>query len=242
MAGHSRWAQVKHKKAGTDAKRSALFSKLSRLITIAGREGAPDPATNAKLRTAMEQAQDAGLPKENIERAVSRARGTLDKDTLVSRKYEAYGPGGSAYLIHAITDNANRTASEMRAVLSKFGGKLAGAGSVAWMFERRALITLPLPDAEARDRITLILIDAGAVDIETDPDGLVALIPVESVESFQAAMARHGLKTIGSATAMISKTALALTPEDLKRAEILQDALEKHPDVTTVSTNIDFAS
>lgn len=241
MAGHSRWAQVKHKKAGTDAQRSALFSKLSRLITIAAREGAPDPAVNTKLRTAVEQARDAGLPKENIERAISRAAGALDRDALVSREYEVYGPGGSAYLIHAVTDNTNRTAHEIRALLSEFGGKLAEAGSVSWMFERRALITFPLPDAGSRDRITLILIDAGAINIETGPDGLVARIPTESIESFQEAVTRHGLHAVGSAIAMVPKTMRALAPEDLQQAALLRDALEEYPDVTAVSTNIEFA-
>ncbi len=240
MAGHSRWAQVKHKKAGTDAKRSALFSKLSRLITVAAREGAPDPAANAKLRTTMEQARDAGLPKENIERAISRAAGTLDKNTLVSREYEAYGPGASAYLIHALTDNANRTASEIKAILSAYGGRLAQAGSVSWLFVRRALITFPLPRAEAQEKITLALIDAGAVDIRTAPDGLVAFVPVESAESFQAAIARENLHQAASTIALLPKTPLALAPEDLRRAEALLDALEEHADVTAVSTNIAF--
>ncbi len=239
MAGHSRWAQVKHKKAGTDAKRSALFSKLSRLITIAAREGAPDPAANFKLRTALQQARDAGLPKENIARAIGRSAGTLGTHTLVSREYEAYGPGGSAYLIQAVTDNTNRAASEIKAILSKYGGKLAVAGSVSWMFERQAIITFPLPRAESRDKIELTLIDAGAVDIDAGSGGLRARAPIESVGSLQEAAASHGLKAIGSAILLLPKTTRPLAPKELQSAKALKDALEEHSDITSVATNIE---
>src|SRR3989338_8890104 len=138
MAGHSRWAQVKHKKAGADARRGARFSKLARLITVATREGGPEPSANARLRSAMEHARGAGVPKENIARAVARAAGGGDGAALVEREYEAYGPGKSAFLIRAVTDNPNRTTAEVKTILAPCGGKLAALGSVAWIFERRA--------------------------------------------------------------------------------------------------------
>src|SRR3989344_8240812 len=181
MAGHSRWAQVKHKKAGADAKRSALFSRLARLITAAAREHGPDPAMNSRLRAAIEQARSVELPKENIERAIGRASGSGSGNALISRDYEAYGPGWSAFLIQTVTDNLNRTTGELKAILADFGGKLAEAGSVAWLFERRTLVSFTISSGR-RDAATLALIDAGAIDIGPVADGLIAIVLPEFVE------------------------------------------------------------
>lgn len=238
MAGHSRWAQVKHKKAGADAKRSANFSKLGRLISSAAREGGEDPNSNAKLRSAIEQARAAGLPKDNIERAIKRASGADPDEILISRDYEAYGPGGSAYLIQTVTDNTNRTAGELKAILSDFGGKLADAGGVAWQFERLAAVSFPpVPESEL-EALSLFMIDAGASDIESAGGGVTAFVPTESLESFRAAANLQGLRINTITVVMAPKTTVALGKEHRAQAEALNAALEKHPDVTSVATTV----
>ena len=238
MAGHSRWAQVKHKKAGADAKRSALFSKLTRLITLATREGGPDPAANAKLRAAIEQARDAGLPKENIERALARAAGAADGEAPVSREYEAYGPGGSAYLIQAVTDSPNRTAGDLKRILADFDGNMADAGSVAWMFERRAVVSFRPAAPEGLEAATLALIDAGAIDVDADGGMLYASVTPEAAGSLERAAAEHGLAAGRTTLTMVPRTTVALGPDDRTRAMALADTLSSHPDVIAVSTNI----
>lgn len=237
MAGHSRWAQVKHKKAGTDAKRSAVFSKLSRLITIASRDGGTDPTTNAKLRTVMEQARDAGLPKDTIERALTRAAGAAGGDMLVSRSFEAYGPGGSAFLIEAVTDNPNRTTAEVKRILGEFGGKLAAAGSVAWMFERCAIVQFSPVAAAAREAAELAFIDAGALDVEADGDTLTVRAAPEAVLPLRAAAARRGLTIERVSLAMVATSHPAVGADDRARVQSLAALLDDHPDVTAVWTN-----
>ncbi|MBI4132140.1 MAG: YebC/PmpR family DNA-binding transcriptional regulator [Candidatus Sungbacteria bacterium] len=237
MAGHSRWAQVKHKKAGADARRSALFSKLGRLIAAAAREGGADPAANAKLRAAVDQARSAGLPKDNIDRAIARADGA-NAAALVSRDYEAYGPGGSAFLIQTVTDNPNRTTNDLKAILTDHGGKLAAAGSVAWQFERASIAAYPLPAPEEQDAATMALIDAGATDIDASGKDLLARVPPESLEAFLRAAARAGLVPEHTETLMAARSTVALDAAALGKARALMDALEDHPDVTTVYNNI----
>lgn len=229
---------MKHKKAGADAKRSALFSKLTRLVTAASREGGPDPAANAKLRAAIEQARDAELPKENIERAIARAAGTASADALMSRQFEAYGPGGSAYLIQVLTDNPNRTAGDLKRILADSDGKMADAGSVAWMFERRAVLTFTPLAPEALEAAALALIDAGALEVEADGGTLWASVAPEAVGPFQRAAALRGLTATRTDMAMVPKATVAIGPDERGRAEALADALTNHPDVIAVSTNI----
>lgn len=238
MAGHSRWAQVKHRKAGADAKRGALFSKLTRLITAASREGGHDPAANARLRAAIEQARDAGLPKGNIERAVARAAGRAAADALVSRQFEAYGPGASAYLIEVLTDNPNRTAGDLKRILADADGRMADAGSVAWMFERRAVVAFTPAAPDALEAATLALIDAGALEVEAEGGTLYAAVAPEAVGPFQRAAAGRGLTATRTDVAMVPKATVAIGPDERVRAEALADALADHPDVIAVSTNI----
>lgn len=237
MAGHSRWAQVKHRKAGADAKRSARFSKFVRLITMAAREGGGDPAANPKLRAAIEQARSASLPGETIERAVSRAATGGRDEALLERRFEAYGPGGGAYLIQAVTASPNRTANELKSMLAEHGGRLAEAGSVAWLFERRALITLHAPAPEEREAAELALIEAGATDVTATAGGLSAHGAPEDLDAFLRAAAERGLTVERAAVAMVPKAMRALGPEERRRAQALAQALEDHPDVTAVWAN-----
>lgn len=237
MAGHSRWAQVKHKKAGSDAKRGALFSKLSRLIAVAARDGGPNPEVNFKLRQAMEQARAAGMPKENIERAVSRASGNGEGADLRQVEYEAYGPGGSAFLIAGLTDNANRTTSEVKHILDEHGGRLAETGSVSWLFDRRLFFEFELAGQDA-EKAELALIDAGAEDTSLAEDRLQVILPPERSEAFQKATAILGLKRFSSAFIAVPKSTVELEADARAKAEALAEVLENHPDINDVWTNV----
>ncbi|MCS7006465.1 MAG: YebC/PmpR family DNA-binding transcriptional regulator, partial [Thermoleophilia bacterium] len=168
MAGHSKWAQIKHKKKATDAKRGQLFSKLSRAIIVAAREGGPDPANNLALQNAIEKARSYSMPKENIERAIAKGAGTdaegAQYETVV---YEGYGPEGVAVLVEALTDNRNRTASEVRHLFSKHGGNLGTTGAVAWQFERRGIVVVPAEGVD-EEELVLAAADAGAEDVRRE--------------------------------------------------------------------------
>src|ERR671932_2045195 len=167
MAGHSKWASIKHKKKATDAKRGALFTKLARALQVAAREGGGDPAGNPALALAIQKAKDARMPKENIERAIAKGTGAgADADAIESVVYEGYGPGGVAILVEALTDNRNRTGSEVRHIFTKAGGNLGEPGSVAWVFEKRGSIVVDAANASEDD--LMVAIEAGAEDIAGD--------------------------------------------------------------------------
>lgn len=236
MSGHSKWAQIKHKKAGADAKRGALFSKLGRIITVAAREGGGDPAMNPRLRQAIEQARDSGMPKDNIERAILRGAGGAEGADLRPVEYEAYGPGGSAFLITGLTDNSNRTTSEIKHILDKAGGRLAASGSVLWMFERRALVEFALPAKPGEAELALI--DAGAEDIITGVDRIEAVVPPEALEAFRERASSAGFAPVRSSIAAIPANPITPDAETRIKAEALATALEEHQDINEVWTNI----
>lgn len=234
MAGHSRWAQVKHRKAGTDAKRSVEFSRFVRLITVAAREGGTDPETNPRLRQAVDQARNAGLPKDNIERAIARVGGEDGSEAEVIREYEAYGPGGSAIIIHAATDNPNRTTSEVKAALADFGGKLADAGSVAWLFARRVEIEFTPSREDTAETLELALIEAGVEDIRREGERLFAIVKPDASASFEKIMKARGVQPAAARTVMIPKRAGPIRRADSPSLQKLLTELGNHPDVTAV--------
>ncbi len=237
MSGHSRWTQVKHKKAGSDAKRGALFSKLGRLIAVAAKEGGPNPETNFKLRQAMDQARSAGLPKDNIERAVARAKGGEETDNLSPVEYEAYGPGASAFLISGLTDNPNRTTGEIKRLLDEHGGRLATSGSVAWIFERRIILEFPAEGGKSED-VELALIDAGAEDTNISEAVVRAIVAPEKYEEFSRTVGKLGLTPTTSVFAALPKNVIHISAGDQTKADIMAEALENHPDINDVWTNI----
>lgn len=238
MSGHSRWAQIKHKKASTDAKRGNLFSKLVRAITLAARGGA-DPAMNARLRLAIDRAREANMPADNIERAVKKASSPKESDVLAEVFYEAYGPGGSAILIEGITDNKNRTASEIKHILSTYGGKLAESGAVSWLFDKKTVIRLKKAENPnlASYESELRLIDAGAEDIEKGDDVLTILVPSEKRELFLRTLENSGFKLAEAEDAFIAKNPIREAIADA-RAKKLIEALEAEDDVESVWSNI----
>jgi YebC/PmpR family DNA-binding regulatory protein len=238
MSGHSKWASIKHKKAVVDARRGQQFTKLTRAITVAAREGGGDPDGNPALALAVQKARDASMPKDNIERAIGKGTGEgVDADRIESVLYEGYGPGGVALLIEAYTDNRNRTGAEVRHQLSKYGGSLGEPGSVSYLFEKRGEIVV---DAGRYDEEDLIpAIDAGALDIATDEDVFEVITEPADLVRVRDALANAGVDVD---SAEISQRPMARVPvaeADATRLLRLIDALEESDDVSAVHANYD---
>src|ERR671933_1631145 len=192
MAGHSKWAQIKHKKAVTDARRGAEFTKLARAIQVAARGGGADPAGNASLANAIQKAKDAGMPKQNIERAIAKGTGAdTDAAAIETVVYEGYGPGGVAVLVEALTDNRNRTGSEIRHVFSRSGGNLGEPGSVAWQFEKKGVIVVDAARASEDD--LMVAIDAGAEDVAIDENVYEVVTAPADLQAARAALDGAGI-------------------------------------------------
>jgi YebC/PmpR family DNA-binding regulatory protein len=241
VSGHSKWSSIKHKKGAADAKRGKLFSKLSRAIIVAAREGGPDPAANLALQNAIEKARSYSMPKDNIERAIAKGSGADTEgssfDTVV---YEGYGPEGVAVLVEALTDNRNRTASEVRHAFSKHGGNLGTTGAVAWQFERRGVV---LASAENVDEEELLLAaaDAGAEDVELDGSSFVISTPPEALSAVREAVEAAGFTVDSAELAMIPKATVAIEDESTAREVLrLVEGLEESDDVQDVYANFDI--
>ncbi len=234
MSGHSKWAQIKHKKAIADAKKGKVFGKLAKAIAVAAR-GNPDPATNLRLKGEIDRARAANMPSDNIERAIRRVS---DKDSpdLSEILLEILGPGNAGLLVSAITDNSNRTIGEIKQIIQKNGGRLAGQGSVSWMFAKSGVIRLPAgPDAES---IQLEAIDKGADDVRTDDGMIVILTRPEKLETVRSALGRHDAE---AALEFVPTTLVPLPdPKDQQALEGLFSALDEHDDVQDVFTNADY--
>ncbi|MBN1807548.1 MAG: YebC/PmpR family DNA-binding transcriptional regulator [Planctomycetes bacterium] len=236
MAGHSHWAGIKYKKAINDSKRGKLFSKLSRAIMVAARHGA-DPDFNPQLRSALDQARSSGLPKDNIERAVAKGGGDTEGANLVEIRYEAFGPGGAAVLIECITDNVNRTLPEVRKLVEQYNGKMGSAGTVAWMFKRKGLISVEKEGAD-EDALMTAALDAGAEDIQGD-DGDVYEITTaaEDFGAVKEAVAGGGFGVKVAELTLIAENELQLDTETQVKALKLMSAVEDHDDVQNVYAN-----
>ena len=239
MAGHSKWAQIKHQKKATDAKRGKLFSKLSRALIVAAREGGADPTGNLALQNAIEKAREASMPKDNIERAIARGSGAgADGAALEYVTYEGYGPAGVAVYVEALTDNRNRTASEVRHIFAKNDGSLSESGSVAWLFDRRAVV-LVAGDVD-EDELTLAAAEGGADDVERDGSSFRVTARPEQLPSLRAALA--GFPVESAELALVPKTTVQVTDEPAARKLMrLMDALDDNDDVQDVYANFDIA-
>src|SRR6059036_52964 len=239
MAGHSKWKQIKRKKAVTDQRRGALFTKLIREITIAAKQGGGDPAGNARLRTAIDAAKAENMPLDNIERAVKKGTGELDGVTYEEVTYEAYGPGGAALLIEATTDNPNRTVAEIRHVFQRHAGNLGAANSVAWMFDRKAQITVDATKAD-EDATLEAALDAGADDVVRDGDVFVITGPVHQLHEISERLEARKVAVQAAEIAMLPKSTVKVDGKDAKKLLELIDALEEMDDVAKVSSNFDI--
>jgi YebC/PmpR family DNA-binding regulatory protein len=241
VSGHSKWSSIKHKKGAADSKRGQLFSKLSRAIIVAAKEGGPDPAGNLALQNAIEKARSYSMPKDTIERAIAKGSGAdADAASFETVVYEGYGPEGVAVLVEAVTDNRNRTASEVRHVFTKHGGNLGTTGAVAWQFERRGVVVLSAGGAD-EDSLLLTAADAGADDVERDGSSFVVTSPPESLAAVREALEGAGLTIESVELAMVPKTTVAVSDESTARRIVgLVEGLEETEDVQDVYANFDI--
>jgi YebC/PmpR family DNA-binding regulatory protein len=241
MSGHSKWSSIKHKKGAADAKRGTLFSKLSRALIVAAREGGPDPAANLPLANAIEKARSYSMPKDTIERAIARGSGAdADADAFEQVTYEGYGPNGVAVIVEALTDNRNRTAADVRAAFTKHDGNLGGSGSVAWLFERRGLILVET-DGVDEDELTLAAAEGGAEDVERDGSSFRVTSAPEELTGVREAIEQAGMEVESAELTMVPKTTVSLEDESAAKKTLrLIDALEENDDVQEVYANFDI--
>ncbi len=237
MSGHSHWATIKHKKGAADAKRGKQFSKLSRAIIIAARHGGGDPETNLKLRYAIDKARQVSMPKDNIERAIKRGTGEMEGLTFEEITYEGYGPGGAAILVEVLTDSRNRTASEIRKIFERSGGKMGSAGNVAYLFERKGTFSI---DAKAADEDTLmsIALDAGAEDLKLSGSTFDITCDPSAFSRVQEALQKNKLTPIVAEISQVPKAPVDVDAETGRKVLRLMDALDDQDDVQNVYSNV----
>ena len=240
MSGHSKWSSIKHKKGAADAKRGKLFSKLSRAIIVAAREGGPDPDGNATLATAIQKARDNSMPKDNIERAIARGAGTAsDGDAYEHVTYEGYGPNGVALFVEALTDNRNRTASDVRHIFTKNDGSLGESGSVAWLFERKGVVLVA--DSVDEEELTFAAADGGAEDVVREGSSFEVISSPDDLQTVRAALEGAGISYESADLTMLPKTTVPVEDESAaKKLLRLMDALEENDDVQDVYANFDI--
>jgi YebC/PmpR family DNA-binding regulatory protein len=240
VAGHSKWAQIKHKKKATDAKRGQLFSKLTRAIIVAAREGGPDPAGNLALANAVEKAREASMPKENIERAIARGAGASAEGAAYEAvTYEGYGPAGVAVLVEALTDNRNRTASEVRHIFARSAGSLGESGSVAWLFERRGEVLVD--GAADEDEVMMAAAEGGADDVEREGSSIQIVCAPERLRAVREAIEAAGIAVESTQLTMEPKSTVTIEDEATAQKLVrLMDALEESDDVQDVYANFDI--
>ncbi len=240
MSGHSKWSTIKRKKGAADAKRGQIFTRLARDITIAVREGGGDPEANFALRLAWDKARGANMPKENIERAIQRGLGnTGEGGQLDDISYEAYGPGGTAIIVQVLTDNRNRAAAEVRRIITRAGATFASTGSVAWMFEKRGIFTIPVQGKSAED-LELELIDAGVDDIKAEDEHVEAYVAPEHLRPVREELQKRHIPIEDAQVSLIAKNHAAVSPEDAAKTMQLIEDLEELDDVQKVITNLDI--
>lgn len=239
MSGHSKWSSIKHKKAAKDARRGRLFTKLIKEITVAARLGGRDINTNPRLRTAVAAAKAASMPADNIERAIKKGTGELEGVSYEEVHYEGYGPGGAAMLVQALTDNKNRTVSEIRRLFSKHGGNLGESGCVAWMFDKKGLITVDKAQID-EDRLVFLALEAGAEDVRED-NGLFEILTMpEDFEKVREYLEREKVPMATAEVAMIPKNTVAIDERHAEQVLKLTEELEEHDDVQSVASNFDI--
>jgi len=239
MSGHSKWSTIKRKKGAADAKRGKMFTKLIKEITIAARENGGDPGANPRLRLAIDNAKAANMPADNIERAIKKATGELEGVTYNEITYEGYGPGGVAMLIEVATDNKNRSVAEVRHLFSKYNGSMGENGSVAWMFNRKGIITLPIQN-KTEDEIMDIVLEAGAEDLQTEEDYFEVQTDLESFEPVRKALVAADMQIENASLQWIAKNTVNVSGDDAEKVMKIIEAMEDSEDVQNVYSNADF--
>jgi YebC/PmpR family DNA-binding regulatory protein len=243
MSGHSKWHNIRVKKMATDARKGKTYTKYARLIEIASREGGGDPVKNAKLRSLIETAKSESVPNANIERAIKKGTGELKGDAMQETLYEGYGPGGAAFIIEALTDNKNRTLSNVKLILSKNGGRFAESGSVMWMFERRGVVTAAFTgDAAALESLELELIDHGAEDFSAEGGRLQVVTGMTAWADVRDFLKTKGCTVESAGLQYVPKQTAPVDQQTMLKIEALQNALEEDDDVSEVHSNAVIAA
>ena len=240
MSGHSKWSTIKRKKGAADAKRGQIFSKLSRAIIVAAKEGGPDPEANVALANAIAKARDNSMPKDTIERAIQRGAGGAEGDAYESIVYEGYGPGGVAIICTILTDNRNRTASDVRYIFTKNGGSLGTPGSVAWQFDRKGVVVVDDEDVD-EDRLMEVALESGAEDVVADGDGWQVTTDPADLAAVRDALDAAGIPYASAELSMIPKATVEPSEKEARQVLRLVDALEENDDVQEVHANFDIS-
>ncbi len=239
MSGHSKWANIKHKKGKADAARGAATTKISREITTAVRLGGADPTGNMRLKLALQKARENNIPKDNIQRAIQKGQGTLEGASYEEVTYEGYGTAGVALLVEAMTDNRNRTAAEMRHIFSKHGGNMGESGCVSWMFHKKGLVLIDKAPELSEEDLLAIVLEAGAEDMDSEGEQYEVTCAPDDFEGLLNAMEKAGIKWDSAEISMIPETTIALDGDDAAKLMRLVDALEEQDDVQNVYGNFD---
>jgi YebC/PmpR family DNA-binding regulatory protein len=240
MAGHSKWANIKHRKGKQDALRGKLFTKIGKEIQVAVKEGGPNPEANSRLRDVIAKAKANNMPMENIQRAIKRATGELKDVTYEEIIYEGYGPNGVAVIVQALTDNRNRTAGDVRHIFEKFGGNLGATGCVSFLFEKKGLIIVEKEEGIDEDSLMMMALDAGAEDFSSEDDAYEITTSPEDFSKVREALENNGIKLASAEVSMIPSTYVALDGEAAEKFEKLLDRLEENDDVQNVWHNAEF--
>ena len=240
MSGHSKWSTIKHKKAKVDSQRAVVFQKYSRELIVSARLGGPDPAGNFRLRTAIEKAKAAGLPNDNIKRAIEKGAGAGAADNYEELIYEGYGPAGSAVMLEVMTDNRNRTAADIRHLFSKYGGNLGETGCVGWMFHKKAIFVVDKEAFDDEESLMMIALDAGAEDFKAEDDSFEITAAPEDFDAISQALEENNIETVESEITMIPDTTVKVEGKDAEKMQTLIDMLEEHDDVQNVYSNYEM--
>ncbi|SFL82159.1 YebC/PmpR family DNA-binding transcriptional regulator [Pelosinus propionicus] len=240
MSGHSKWANIKHKKGKMDALRGKVTTKIGRELTVAARMGGADPTGNMRLKLALQKAKENNIPKDNIQRAIQKGIGSLDGSNYEELVYEGYGPAGVAVMVEVMTDNRNRTAADVRHLFSKYSGNLGESGCVSWIFDKKGLFVIEKTAAVDEEELMMLSLEAEADDFKVEDDEFEITVAPECFYSFQEVLEKNGIKTSLAEITMIPQTTVALSGDDATRMMKLMDALEEHDDIQEVYANFDI--
>ena len=240
MSGHSKWANIKHKKGRMDAVRGRVTTKISREIVVAVRSGGADPTGNMRLKLALQKAKDNNFPKENIQRAIQKGLGTLEGSNYEELIYEGYGPAGVAVLVEIMTDNRNRTAADIRHIFTKNSGNLGESGCVSWMFKKKGSFLIDRETDISEEDLMMVALEAGAEDIKTEEEEFEVITAPEDFEKVQEALADHNIKVSVAEITMVPETTVTLAGDDANKMMKLMEVLEDHDDVQEVYTNAEL--
>jgi len=240
MAGHSKWANIKHRKGRADAQRGKIFTKIAKEIMVAVKQGGPDQDANFKLKLAIQKARVNNMPNDNIKRAIQRGSGELDGENYEEVIYEGYGPGGVAVFLEILTDNRNRTAPEIRHIFSKNGGSMGEAGCVAWMFDRRGLLIIEKTDRIDEEEVMLEAIEAGAIDVKIEEDSIEIITEPENFEEIKNNLSENGYTFVMEEVTRIPQNTIKLEGKEAETMEKLMEIFEDHGDVQNVYSNFEM--